>query len=200
MNPSDLINELKSLPGPAEVLEALGEDLEGARRYAGLDSHALAHLCGVVVGRNEVSRVSYAAWICFDDCPEPWSYVLELEPYVSPGRWKVLREMAGAAEADGGEFDERMFEPRELEVLYLLHNLRNCEDRGYLGVSATELGDSQGRLVRFEHWIGDAGSVECVHGPYHFGSPDGIPCHEPSSAEHPETGRTLGDLRWPAGD
>lgn len=188
---------LQVLPDVQARIEAIAEDVESdERRYESLGSWELARLCGIEPGDGDGNQVNMSYWKDVDDCDEPFLVLDQMEPYVSPERWKWMKRWSERISEYEAEFDLKRLRAREREVFLLLYNNDGLEDRAHRAICTHVRKDRKGRLVKFQFNVGDGGSVEGGSGPYDFDEDDGIPCDEEIC--HPKTGKTLSDYLWKA--
>jgi len=189
------LTELQLLASEEEVIEALAEDIHSKEdRYEMIDTSDLAQLCGIEPGDGDASRTNYAYWHDLDACDQHHERMGEMEPYVSPSRWKQFERWIERIEEGELEFDALKLTARELQIIELLHNQEGFEDRAYQAVCTHHLESRQGLSVDFQFFVGDGGEIEDSSGPYSFSEPDGINCDE--DITHPKTGKRLADLLY----
>jgi hypothetical protein len=187
------LTELQLLPSEEEVIEVLAEDLHSKQDcYEMIDTSDLAQLCGIKPGNGDANRTNYAYWHDLDACDQHHERMGEMEPYVSPSRWKRFELWIERIEEGELEFEDLKLTARELQIIELLHNQDGIEDRAYQAVCTHHLESRQGLSVDFQFFVGDGGEIEDSSGPYSFSEPDGINCDE--EITHPKTGKRLADL------
>ena len=189
------LTELQLLASEEEVIEALAEDIDSTEnRYEMIDTSDLAQLCGIEPGDGDASRTSYAHWYDLDACDQHHERMGEMEPYVSPSRWKQFKRWTERIEEGELDFDDLKLTARELQIIELLHNEDGFEDRAYQAVCTHHLESRQGLPVDFQFFVGDSGVIEDSSGPYSFTEPEGFNCDE--DITHPKTGKRLADLLY----
>lgn len=188
--------ELQILPTHQDVIDALVEDVEsGDHAYAIFSTEDLAEMCGVEPGDGNGDRTTYAYWHDLDAFDEHHERMVDMQPYVSPSRWKRIQRWAERMEEGEISLDDIKLLPREKEVLELLFNQDGCSDRAYLAVCSHTLTDRRGRSICLQFFVGDGGDIEDASGPYDFNEPDGVNCDD-EDITHPTTGHRLYNLLW----
>jgi len=190
-----LLAELQVLATEQDIIDTLAEDIASREnRYKDISTAELAELCGVNPADGDACRTTYAYWHDLDACDQHHERMGEMEPYVSPSRWKRIQRWIERIEEGELEFEDLKLTGRELEIIELLHNQDGSEDRAYLAVCTHCFEGRNGQPVNFQYFVGDGGEIEDESGPYDFSEPEGINCDEDLS--HPKTGRRLCDLLY----
>jgi hypothetical protein len=190
-----LLAELQVLATEQDVIDTLAEDIASKEnRYVDISTEELAELCGVSPADGDACRTTYAYWQDLDGWDQHHERMGEMEPYVSPSRWKRFERWIERIEEGELEFEDLKLTPRELEIIELLLNQDGYEDRSYLAVCTHCFEGRNGQPVNFQYFVGDGGDIEDSSGPYHFSEPEGINCDEDLS--HPKTGKRLCDLLY----